>query len=171
MLAERVCYAGSVSKLLAPALRTGWLLAPPPYRDALLAAKRFADLGNAALPQLVLARLMESGELERHLRLLRRRHHRRRDAMTEAIRRHLPDAVVHGAAAGLHLMVTFPDAAFSDTDLAAAALARGVKTQPLSWHTQRPHRPGLVLGYAASSPPDIAEGIAILSDLLRTLVR
>ncbi|MDX6350023.1 MAG: GntR family transcriptional regulator / MocR family aminotransferase [Streptomyces sp.] len=170
MLAERVFYAGSVSKLLAPALRTGWLLAPPPYRDALLAAKRFADLGNAALPQLVLARLMESGELERHLRLLRRRHRRRRDAMTEAIRQHLPDAVVHGAAAGLHLMVTF-DAAFADTDLAAVALAKGVKTQPLSWHTQRPHRPGLVLGYAASSPPDIAEGIAILGDLLRTTLR
>ncbi|WP_127355540.1 MocR-like pyridoxine biosynthesis transcription factor PdxR [Actinacidiphila soli] len=170
MLAERVCYAGSVSKLLAPALRTGWLLAPPPYRDALLAAKRFADLGNAALPQLVLARLMESGELERHLRLLRRRHRRRRDAMTEAIRHHLPDAVVHGAAAGLHLMVTF-NVAFADTDLAAAALARGVKTQPLSWHTQRPHPPGLVLGYAASPPPDIAEGIATLGDLLRTVVR
>jgi GntR family transcriptional regulator / MocR family aminotransferase len=40
------------------------------------AAKRDANLGNAILPQLVLARLMESGDLERHLRLLRRRHRR-----------------------------------------------------------------------------------------------
>ncbi|WP_078888597.1 PLP-dependent aminotransferase family protein [Streptomyces sclerotialus] len=168
MLPEHVCYAGSVSKLLAPALRVGWMLAPTRYRDALVDAKRFADLGNAALPQLVLARLMESGELERHLRLLRRRHRRRRDAMIEAIRSRLPGAVVHGAAAGLHLMVTFdggPD--FRDTDLAAAALARGVKVHPLSWHRQRAYRPGLVMGYAAATTSALTEGITLLGDALR----
>ncbi|MDT0345788.1 MocR-like pyridoxine biosynthesis transcription factor PdxR [Streptomyces litchfieldiae] len=168
MLAEHVCYAGSVSKLLAPALRVGWILAPPRHREALVAAKRFADLGNAVLPQLVLARLMESGELERHLRLLRRRHRRRRDAMTAALAARLPGAVVHGAAAGLHLLVTLPGEV-ADTDLAAAALARGVKTQPLSWHCQRPNRPGLVLGYAASRVPDITEGVAVLAEVLREL--
>ncbi|MFD5100980.1 MocR-like pyridoxine biosynthesis transcription factor PdxR [Streptomyces albidochromogenes] len=164
VLAERVCYAGSVSKLLAPALRVGWMVAPPKYRDALVEAKRFADLGNAALPQFVLARLMESGEMERHLRLLRRRHRRRRDAMIAAIGEHLPGAVVHGAAAGLHLMVTFAGPRFDDTALAAAALARGVKAQPLSWHRQRPGSPGLVLGYAATAPGGIAEGVAALGE-------
>lgn len=168
MLAEHVCYAGSVSKLLAPALRVGWVLAPPKYRDALVAAKRFADLGNAALPQLVLARLMESGELERHLRRLRHRHRRRRDTMIGAIRSHLPGAVMHGAAAGLHLMVAF-DGDFPDTDLAAAALAHGVKTQPLSWHRLSPGRPGLVLGYAASTPTDIAEGVALIGKALGSM--
>jgi GntR family transcriptional regulator/MocR family aminotransferase len=166
MLAERVFYAGSVSKILAPALRVGWLLAPPRYRDAVVEVKRYADLGNAILPQLVLAELMDSGELERHLRMLRRRHRRRRDAMIEAIRIHLPEARVHGAAAGLHLMITF-DASFPDTDLAAAALARGVKAQPLSWHYQQPNKPGLVLGYTASTPTDAAEGIAIIGSVLR----
>ncbi|GAB2837706.1 MocR-like pyridoxine biosynthesis transcription factor PdxR [Streptomyces daliensis] len=166
VLPEHVCYAGSVSKLLAPALRVGWVLVPSAYRDALIAAKRFADQGNAALPQLVLAALMESGELERQLRLLRGRHRRRRDAMIEAIREHLPDATVHGAAAGLHLTVTF-DGAFPDTGLAAAALARGVKTQPLSWHSQRPRRPGLVLGYAACTTASLHEGIAALGAALR----
>jgi GntR family transcriptional regulator/MocR family aminotransferase len=168
MLAKHVCYAGSVSKLLAPALRIGWLLAPPKYRDALVAAKRSADLGNAVLPQLVLAQLMESGEMERQLRLLRRRHRRRRDAMIDAIRTHLPGAVVHGAAAGLHLLITF-DAEFADADLAAAALAHGVKVQPLSWHSRRPRQPGLVLGYAASTPTDISEGVATLGNVLRQL--
>ncbi|WP_067464883.1 MocR-like pyridoxine biosynthesis transcription factor PdxR [Actinomadura macra] len=168
MLTERLFYAGSVSKLLAPALRIGWVLAPPGHRDALVDAKRFADLGNAALPQLVLARLMESGEMERHLRLLRRRHRRRRDTMITAIRAHLPGAVVHGAAAGLHLTVTFPGT-FPDTALAAAALARGVKTQPLSWHGQRRHRPGLVLGYAAATPSSITGGIAAIGDALHHL--
>jgi GntR family transcriptional regulator / MocR family aminotransferase len=168
MLADQVCYTGSVSKILAPALRVGWVLAPERYRDCVVAAKRNADLGNALLPQLVLAELMESGEMERQLRLLRKRHRRRRDAMIGAIRAHLPSARIHGAAAGLHLMITF-DAAFADRDLAAASLARGVKVQPLSWHCQLPNRPGLILGYAASTPDDIGEGIATLAKVLPRL--
>ncbi|WP_395373161.1 PLP-dependent aminotransferase family protein [Streptomyces tubercidicus] len=168
LLPEQVCYAGSVSKLLAPALRVGWLLPPPKYREALTDAKRFADLGNAALPQLVLARLMESGELERLLRLLRRRHRRRRDAMIAAVRAHLPGARVHGAAAGLHLTVTFGPEGYrgSDTDLAAAALTHGVKVHPLSWHAQRPSPPGLVLGYAARTPDEITQGVAVIGEVL-----
>ncbi|WP_310713582.1 MocR-like pyridoxine biosynthesis transcription factor PdxR [Streptomyces lydicus] len=172
LLPEQVCYAGSVSKLLAPALRVGWLLAPAAYREAFVDAKRFADLGNAVLPQLVLARLMESGELERGLRLLRRRHRRRRDAMIAALADRLPGATVHGAAAGLHLTVTFGAGAGpgADTELAAAALARGVKVHPLSWHAQRPYRQGLVLGYAARSPGEIAEGVAVLGEVLGSAV-
>ncbi|MFF5219320.1 PLP-dependent aminotransferase family protein [Micromonospora sp. NPDC000442] len=161
-LSEQVCYAGSVSKLLAPALRIGWLLVPRRYRDAVVAAKRNADLGNAVLPQLVLAELLTSGALERQLRLLRRRHVRRRDAMTAALARHLPGATVHGAAAGLHLTVTL-DSDVVDTELAAAALARGVKVQPLSWHCLRPYRPGLVLGYAANTASAIDAGIATVA--------
>ncbi|WP_369395332.1 PLP-dependent aminotransferase family protein [Streptomyces sp. CG1] len=168
LLADRVCYMGSVSKLLAPALRIGWLVAPPRYRADLVDAKRFNDLGNAVLPQLVLARLMESGGLERQLRLLRRRHRDRRDAMIAALAEQLPGGTVHGAAAGLHLTVTYA-ANVPDAEFAAAALTRGVKCQPLSWHRQLPGRPGLVLGYAASAPGAIAEGVALLGDTLREL--
>ncbi|PZF83024.1 PLP-dependent aminotransferase family protein, partial [Micromonospora deserti] len=166
MLPDQVCYAGSVSKLLAPALRVGWLLVPARYRDAVVDAKRNADLGNAVLPQLVLAELMTSGALERHLRLLRRRHVRRRDAMIASVSSCLPAATVHGAAAGLHLMVTV-DGDMVDTEVAAAALERGVKVQPLSWHCQRPYRPGLVLGYASNTASDIAEGVAAIGAVLR----
>lgn len=166
LLPEQVCYAGSVSKLLAPALRVGWLLVPPRLREAVVAAKRNADLGNAVLPQLVLAELMTSGAFERHLRLLRRRHIRRRDAMIAALARELPTATVHGAAAGLHLMITL-DEVMPDTDLAAAVLARGVKVQPLSWHCQRPYRSGLVLGYAARTVTEIEDGVAEIAAVLR----
>ncbi|WP_405621241.1 PLP-dependent aminotransferase family protein [Streptomyces sp. NBC_01508] len=178
MLAEHVCYAGSVSKLLAPALRVGWVVVPAEYHDALVDAKRFTDLGNAALPQLALAHLMESGELERLLRTLRRRHRARRDAMIAAVAEHLPGAVVRGAAAGLHLTVTFDapttgggvtDPGITDTALATAALAHGVKVQPLSWHSQTPQPPGLVLGYAASTPTAIADGIAGIGRALRSV--
>ncbi|MFE2287395.1 PLP-dependent aminotransferase family protein [Streptomyces sp. NPDC059443] len=169
MLPEAVCYAGSVSKLLAPALRLGWLLVPPRHLDAVIEAKRFADLGNPVLAQLVLARLMESGELERHLRFVRRRHRARRDAMLRAIAAELPGARVHGAAAGLHLMVTFDGAGFDDTALTAAALALGVKAHPLSWHRMTPGPPGLILGYAAGPTGEIEEGVAIFGAALRGL--
>ncbi|MER7245995.1 PLP-dependent aminotransferase family protein [Kribbella sp. NPDC000426] len=163
MLADRIVYAGSISKLLAPSLRIGWMLAPSQYKDELIGRKRLADLGNAALPQLTLAHLMESGELERHLRFLRRRHRVRRDAMVAAIHNYLPTATIHGAAAGLHLTITFDDPT-DDADLAAAALAKGVKTHPLSWHSQLPHAPGLVLGYAARTPTEITEAIATIAE-------
>lgn len=171
LLPDGVCYAGSVSKLLAPALRVGWLLVPPDRLEAVVRAKRYADLGNGVLTQLVLARLMDSGELERHLRHVRLRHRRRRDAMLRAVRARLPGARVHGAAAGLHLMVTFDDreSGLRDTDLAAAALARGVKVHPLSWHRLTPGPPGLVLGYAAGAAHDIEEGIAVVGEALRGL--
>ncbi|MFE3289085.1 PLP-dependent aminotransferase family protein, partial [Streptomyces sp. NPDC059233] len=171
LLPEGVCYAGSVSKLLAPALRLGWLLVPPRLRDRVIEAKRYADLGNPVLAQLVLARLMESGELERHLRFVRRRHRRRRDTMLRALAERLPDARVHGAAAGLHLMVTFDGARFEDTDLTSAALALGVKAHPLSWHRMRPGAPGLILGYAAGSVSEIEEGVATLGTALGGLSR
>ncbi|MCI4066534.1 PLP-dependent aminotransferase family protein [Micromonospora sp. R77] len=166
MLPEAVCYAGSISKLLAPALRIGWVLVPRRHHAALVAAKRLADRGTSALPQLVLAELIDSGALERHLRLLRRRHVRRRDAMIRAVRAQLPGAVVHGAAAGLHLLVTLPGTV-SDVELAAACLRRGVKVQPLSWHGQRPQPPGLVLGYAANTPGDLERGLAVVGAALR----
>jgi len=163
---DGVFYLGSVSKLLAPALRIGWLISPPRYQRALVTIKRDSDLGNAVLPQLVMARLMEEGQLERHLRALRRHHRTRRDAMLRALAVHLPGAVVHGAAAGLHLTVTFASA-IDDTDLAAAAFEDGVKVQPLSWHRQSPGPPGLVLGYAASTPDAISAGVAILRKAFR----
>ena len=161
MTDDRILYTGSVSKLLAPALRIGWMIAPDRWHPELVDAKRFADLGNAALPQLVLARLMDSGGLERHLRWMRRRHIRRRDTMLEALRAHLPEAEIHGAAAGLHLTVTFASGVH-DTVLARTALEYGVKVHPLSWHSQQASRPGLVLGYAASVPGDISDAVVAL---------
>jgi GntR family transcriptional regulator / MocR family aminotransferase len=171
MLAEQVIYAGSMSKLLAPALRIGWMLPPAQYKAALVGAKRLADLGNAAIPQLVIAHLMESGELERQLRFVGRRHRQRRDAMIDAISKHLPTATVHGAAAGLHLTITFDHhpTPVDDLALAVAALDLGIKTEPLSWHCQHPPPTGLVLGYAARTPTEITTAIATIATALQSL--
>src|SRR5207253_6637188 len=111
-----------------------------------------ADLGSPALPQLVLARLIATGELERHIRLVRKRQRGRRDAVARAVREHLPGARVQGIAAGLHLLITFPGLDLRDTDLAEEIHRAGVLVHPLSWHRDRPGAPGLVLGYAAHPP-------------------
>ncbi|GIM96941.1 GntR family transcriptional regulator [Paractinoplanes toevensis] len=163
---DQVAYAGSVSKSLAPGMRLGWLIAPRRMQAALLEAKHDSDLGNPAIPQLVLARLLAAGDYEKHLRLVRQRQRRRRDALLAALGQHLPEARVTGVAAGLHLLTMLPSEA-SDTDLAKQAAAHGVLVHPLSWHRLRPGPPGLIIGYAAHSPDRLAEAAKRLGGALR----
>ena len=154
-----VAYAGSTSKTLAPGMRLGWLIPPARLHAGLVDAKHAADLGSPALPQLVLARLIASGELEQHIRQVRKRQRTRRDALLDALREQLPAACVQGVAAGLHLLITFPELAgvVEDTEIAERLLRAGVLVHPLSWHRQLAGPPGLVLGYAAHPPDQLRE--------------
>ncbi len=159
--ADHVAHTGSTSKTLAPGMRLGWLIPPSHLHADLVAAKHASDLGCPALPQLVLAHLLANGAYDRHLRLLRTRQRRRRNAILAALREHLPHARVAGVAAGLHLLITLPDLPgdTDDTDLADKVRGAGVLVHPLSWHRHRPGTPGLVLGYAAHSPGRLHEAI------------
>ncbi len=158
---DRIAYAGSTSKSLAPALRLGWLIAPPRRYEEMVAAKHASDLGSPTVPQLVLARLLESGEYDRHVRLVRGRHRARRDALLGALAEHLPAASVKGVAAGLHLLVTLPEAV-DDVALADKLREAGVLVHPLSWHRRLPGPPGLVVGYAAHTPDRLREAAATI---------
>jgi GntR family transcriptional regulator/MocR family aminotransferase len=161
-----VAYAGSTSKTLAPGMRLGWLIPPSRLHADLVEAKHASDLGSPALPQLVLARLIASGELEQHIRQVRKRQRSRRDALLRALHEHLPAARVQGIAAGLHLLITFPGRAGPDTDLAQAILRAGVLVHPLSWHRHRPGVPGIVLGYAAHTPDQLHEAVRRIARVL-----
>ena len=161
-----VAYAGSTSKTLAPGMRLGWLIPPSRLHADLVEAKHASDLGSPALPQLVLARLIASGELEQHIRLVRKRQRSRRDALLRALHEHLPAARVQGIAAGLHLLITFPGRTGPDTDLAEAILRAGVLVHPLSWHRHRPGVPGIVLGYAAHTPDQLREAVRRITRVL-----
>jgi GntR family transcriptional regulator/MocR family aminotransferase len=161
-----VAYAGSTSKTLAPGMRLGWLIPPAPLHADLVEAKYASDLGSPALPQLVLARLIAGGELEQHIRQVRKRQRSRRDALLRALREHLPQARVQGVAAGLHLLITFPGLAGPDSGLAEAMLRAGVLVQPLSWHRMRPGPPGFVLGYAAHTPDRLREAARRIARVL-----
>jgi GntR family transcriptional regulator/MocR family aminotransferase len=165
-----VIHTGSTSKALAPGLRLGWLVPPAHLHGDLVEAKHASDLGSPALPQLVLAHLLATGDYHRHLRAVRARQRARRDAVIEALREHLPSARVEGIAAGLHLLITFPRAdGHSDGDLADRARQAGVLVHPLSWHRIRSGPPGLVLGYAAHPPDRLRDAIQRLGKALDAL--
>ncbi len=161
---EHIAHISSLSKVLAPALRLGWMIAPTTvHRD--LVRKRWAtDLGSPALPQLTLAELITTGTLERHLRSLRRRHRERRDAAVAAIGRYLPGCQIEGIAAGLHLVAFLPDTV-DDAALTARAEAEGIAVQALSAYRFVPGRPGLVIGYGPHPAPRLEAAIKTLGDL------
>jgi GntR family transcriptional regulator / MocR family aminotransferase len=121
---EHVVYAGSASKSLAPGLRLGWLVLPSGLVDAVVEAKRRADPGTDILTQLALAELMEAGDLDRHIRRMRRRYRHRRDALIYTLNQCAPALAVHGVAAGLHTVIQPPDA-ISETEFCRTGVPIG----------------------------------------------
>ncbi len=162
---DQVVHLGSVSKTLAPAMRIGWLVAPSGMQEELVEARYWLDLASPALPQITLARMLTSGAFERHLRLVRQRHKARRDALLEALAEHLPAVRVRGVAAGLHVLATLPDGVDDDA-VATAALQAGIAVHPLSRHREGEGPPGLVIGYAATTPDRLREAVRRLAPLV-----
>jgi len=164
MAPEQVVYGGTASKTLAPALRLGWVALPAHLVHGVATEKGLADAGSPVLEQLVLADLMERGELDRHLRRTRAANRGRRDALAAALAEHLPQARLRGIAAGLHAAVELPPGA-DEHAIASAAALRGVRVEPLSQHRFDPSAgpPGLLLGYGSMSEPAIRRGIAELA--------
>lgn len=162
---DRVVHVSSLSKTLAPALRLGWMVVPDELRADVVHRRWATDLGSPVVPQLVLAELLRSGALERHLRAMRVRHRRRRDAAVAAVERYLPGCRLQGIAAGVHLLVRLPPAV-DDVAVCVAAAERGVRVHPLSALRFTPGEPGLVLGYAAHPPRRMEEAIGVLGKLV-----
>jgi GntR family transcriptional regulator/MocR family aminotransferase len=168
MAADRVVYAGSASKTLAPALRMGWLLLPAALAQAAARQRMQADRCEPLLAQLTLADLIARGDLDRHLRRTRRRYRSRRDALVAAVAAELPDARVEGIAAGLHAVVRLPAGADEAATLRAAA-ERGIAVEGLSSFRRLGPvaQPALVLGYSNLSEQTIARGIAEIAKAIR----
>jgi GntR family transcriptional regulator/MocR family aminotransferase len=88
-----VLYLGSLSKILAPGLRIGFLVAPAPLMERLVALRLASDMQGDAAVEYAIAKLFEDGELLRHLRRMRRVYERRRDALAAALVRRLGSAL------------------------------------------------------------------------------
>ena len=145
---ERVVQLGTVSKTLAPALRLGWLVLPSRLADEAERLKRLLDDSSPRLDQLALARFLESGEYDRHVRRARAIYRTRRDRLHAAFAAYLPELAIEGIAAGMHLLVRLPPDV-DDTDIAEQAANAGVRISALSDFRIRhgDRRPGLVAGY------------------------
>lgn len=156
---ERVIYIGSASKILAPGLRLGWLLMHEPLAEIGIELKRRADNGSPVIEQLTFASFIAGGELDRHLRRMRRLYQSRREALLDALSSHCPGWIVLGAAAGLHL-VAVPPAHVDITVVVERGAARSVRLYPLSDYAPAdPARRGLIFGYARLSERGIAEAV------------
>jgi GntR family transcriptional regulator/MocR family aminotransferase len=162
---ERVVYAGSASKRLAPGLRLGWLLSPAPLAQELTVEKALDDAGSDVVGQLALADFITRGDLDRHVRRMRQHYRARRNTLLEALARWLPEARVEGIAAGLYALVLLPPGV-DESALLASAGERQVGMEGLSWHRSDPRGspPGLLLGYANLPEPSIDAGVRRIAE-------
>jgi GntR family transcriptional regulator / MocR family aminotransferase len=166
---DHVVYAGSASKTLAPGLRLGWFMLPRRLTEPMAAAKVAADRGSPALEQLALAGFVTRGEFDRHLRRMRPVYRRRRDALLEALARHLPSLEPAGVSAGLHLVAWLPPH-LDEAAVVTAARRAGVALDAVGpYRITNPGPGGLIFGYATVSERAIAEGVARLARVIGEL--
>ncbi len=161
---DRVLYIGSASKRLTPGLRLGWMLPPSWLSWSLITAKAIEDGGTDSTGQLALADFIARSELDRHLRRMRLRYAKRREALLAALAREQPAWRPRGSGGGLHTVIELP-AGVDEPALLAAAARHNVGVEGLSLHSYAGDAlPGLVLGHAHMAEAAIEHGVRLLSD-------
>ncbi|WUI04558.1 PLP-dependent aminotransferase family protein [Spirillospora sp. NBC_00431] len=173
----RVIALGSVSKTLAPAIRLGWVLAPPRFAAGIAEEKRLSCRGVSVLDQEALALLMESGRFDRHLRRVREIYRARRDVLAAEAEAAFGPGRLHGLAAGCHALLRLP-AGTSERDVVATAATLGVRVNGLGRYRfaaaqaePDPLPPALVLGFGNVSEHQITRGLHALAAAVRHQTR
>ena len=167
----RVIALGSVSKTLAPAIRLGWVLAPPPFVAGIVEEQRLSSRGAPRLDQEALALFMESGRFDRHLRRVREIYRARRDVLAAEAERAFGPGRLHGLEAGCHALLHLP-AGTSERAVVATAATMGVRVNGLGHYRfaaadVAPRPPALVLGFGNVSERQIRRGIHALAEAVR----
>lgn len=166
---SHVFYVGSFSKIMAPALRLGWLIAPEALLPKLTVIKEAGDLESSALTQRAVAAYLDDGHLPEHLARLRAEYRGRRDTMLAAMERHFPpDVSWTTPRAGMFIWVTLPEHVDTGALLETAVEREGVAFIPghafaqpgtAARHTMR-------LNFSNCCLADIEEGIERLGRVL-----
>jgi 2-aminoadipate transaminase len=169
-----VFYAGSLSKILSPSLRIGWLLAPPELHSRLSILRQSMDIDSSNLAQKAATLYLESGHLPVHLTALRRELKARRDAMLSALERHFPAGCRWSRpSSGVFVYVELPGM-MDATELLRLAL-REEKVVFLPGSEFRcggapsVGRNGMRLSFSNMNPEQIEEGISRLARVIKRL--
>jgi 2-aminoadipate transaminase len=165
---RHVVYLGTLSKLLAPGLRVGWIAAPAALHDRLVMLKQGLDLHTGSTAQAVAYYACRDGLVERHIPRLRAAYGERRNTMLAALEREMPAGVRWTRpTGGMFLWLTLPEGVNSQT-LLGRAIERKVAFVP-----GQPFHPGgggantMRLNFSHSGPAQIVEGVARLAEALR----
>lgn len=164
-------YLGSFSKVLAPGLRLGYLVAPPEVFPKLLQAKQAADLHTPGFNQRMVAEVLKGGFLERHVPTIRALYRQQRDAMLGALDREMGGLGVqwNRPAGGMFLWLRLPDG-MTAVALLALAVERGVAFVPgAAFYAGDADPRTLRLSFVTASSTEIDTAIASLADAVKTL--
>jgi 2-aminoadipate transaminase len=166
-LPGQVLYLGSFSKVLAPGLRLGYMVAPPKLYPKLLQAKQAADLHSPGFNQRVVYEVIRNGFLDRHVPTIRARYKAQRDAMCSALEAHMPAGCRWQVpAGGMFFWIELP-AGLDAMSLLPQAVAAGVAYVPGApfYCVAQPPLNTLRLSFVTVPPERIAAGVAVLGRL------
>jgi 2-aminoadipate transaminase len=154
--------------VLAPGLRLGYVVVPAALYPKLLQCKQAADLHTPSFNQRLVHELIRDGFLDRHVPTIRERYRRQRDAMLEALERHMPDGVQwNRPAGGMFLWLTLP-AGLDATALLPKAVERGVAYVPgAPFFAKQPRPNTLRLSFVTAEPEVLHRAVASLAEVLR----
>ena len=163
-------YLGSFSKVLAPGLRMGFLVAPKALYPKLLQAKQAADLHSPTFNQRMIYEVMQNGFLERHVPTIRALYKAQRDAMLESLAQHFPasghadnDLTWNTPAGGMFLWARLP-AGMNAVDLLPVAVDHGVAFVPgAPFYADAPDPRAMRLSFVTPSVEEIHRGVAALA--------
>jgi len=160
-------YLGSFSKVLAPGLRLGYVVAPKLLYPKLLQAKQAADLHTPGFNQRVVHEVIKNGFLTTHVPTIRARYKTQRDAMAAALTAHMPPGCRWNApVGGMFFWLTVP-AHIDTTALLPQAVEAGMAYVPGStFFPHGGHANTLRLSFVTASPAQITAAVAALGQLL-----
>lgn len=166
--AGMVFYLGSFSKMLAPALRLGWIVAPSDLMSRITTLRESFDLESSTLYQRAVAEFVRLGKLESHLEEIRRVHGLRCQTMLGALQEHLSEiARWSRPQGGVFVWVSLPESV-DTTEMFHRAIERQVAYIPGGvFSVSGGTRNALRLNFSNVKPGAIEEGVARLAEVIR----